>query len=68
MNAVPPEEIGHVSFATVSSLSISLMLSSLEKANYNISTCLPVTFTLSVQAFFSSTYPAQSTLLVLEEN
>jgi hypothetical protein len=51
--AVPPEEIGRGSFATMSSFSTSLMLSLSEKANYDVSPCLPINFTLYVPAFFS---------------
>ena len=54
VRAVPPEEMGCGSFATVSSLSLSLMLSLSEKANCNISPCLHITITLYVKASFSS--------------
>ena len=52
--AVPPEEIAHGSFTTMSSLSISLMLSLSEKANCNVSPLLHITFILYMKATFSS--------------
>ena len=40
-HAVSPEAIGHGSFATVTSLSVSLMLSLSEKANCDVSPYSP---------------------------
>jgi len=68
VRAVPPEEIGRGSFATVSFLSVWLVLSLSEKANCDVSPCLRLTFTLHVKASFYSTCPTWITLVVLIEN
>jgi len=51
---VSPEAIGHESFATLFSPSVSLMLSLSEKANCDVSPRLCIPFTLYVKATFSS--------------
>ena len=66
--AVPPEETGRGIFATMSSLSIPLLLSLSERANCDASPRLRITITLYVKDSFSSTCSTQSNLVVLAEN
>jgi hypothetical protein len=52
VRAVQHDEIGHGSFTTMSSLSISLMLFLSEKTNCHASTCLHINFNSYVKASF----------------